>query len=133
KILLVLLLVGGLGLLTVRLRKYDPSIGSYSMQEGEHQFLEGAHRNEKAEEDGIPYLVYQVLPDLFPELFAVGPDDPYGLVRVPGRELPIGFVRTHYDGIEWVTHNCSLCHVASFRTSEDYLPIILLVAPAGYW
>lgn len=131
RVLLAIVLVAGVGLLIVRWRKYNPAIGSYSMAECEQEFLNGTYRNE--EQQGIPSYVAEALPEMFPELFRADSEAEFRFVRAPGRDLPIGLVKTQYDGIEWITHNCSLCHVAGIRSSQQTATVILPGAPAGYW
>jgi hypothetical protein len=109
-------------------RKYDSEIQAYSMTEGEELFLYGVYENE--EENGIPYLVYKILPEMFPNLFPEGYDN-FGFITIPRRELPLGLVKTEYDHIQWVTNNCALCHSESVRTSPDSKPIIVPGGSAG--
>ncbi|HVG23152.1 MAG TPA: hypothetical protein VND45_03270 [Thermoanaerobaculia bacterium] len=82
----------------------------------------------------MPLVVFQVLPDMFPDRFQpAGPKEgdwiqQYGFVRNTTGEnygLPHGFAVSHYRPrsggplpVHFVGFSCGLCHTANFRTTE---------------
>ena len=81
-------------------------------------------------DQGIPYRIWQVLPELFPEyLPRAGGYESFGLLVEPGHETPVGIPKK-VIGFERVGINCGLCHSGSFRTSADQPLTIVPTAPA---
>jgi len=79
---------------------------------------------------GIPYYLWLVLPRVFPELMpGPGGYKSFGVVWEEGRELPVGFSKKRV-GFERVTNNCAVCHVATYRLSEDEVPQVVVAGPA---
>ena len=78
----------------------------------------------------VPYWVWKVLPDMFPEKLP-GPNGwaSLGLIVPDGADLPVGFAKRKI-GYESVEANCSLCHTAQFRRTPDSRPEIALGGPA---
>ncbi|MGZ5032332.1 MAG: c-type cytochrome [Usitatibacter sp.] len=80
-----------------------------------------------AEQDaGIPYWIFYVLPRMFPEKLP-GPGG-YASLGVPweqGQELPMGFTKK-VIGFPRVANNCAVCHVATYRTTPDSIPIFVV-------
>lgn len=68
---------------------------------------------------GIPYLIWQVLPRIFPE-YLPGPGGyrAFGIPWEPGQELPVGFAKKRV-GFDRITNNCAICHMATYRMSPD--------------
>lgn len=82
--------------------------------------------------NGLPYWVWKVLPDMFPEkLPAQGKGyEAFGLIQEPDRETPIGFsVRRVY--IDRVGMNCAICHTGTVRESPQSQPRIISGMPAN--
>jgi mono/diheme cytochrome c family protein len=81
-------------------------------------------------EAGIPFLVWEVLPDVFPE-YLPGPGGyaSLGMIYEPGAERPIGIPKENVGAIPRVGLNCALCHTSTYRTSVDATPVIVLGAP----
>jgi mono/diheme cytochrome c family protein len=82
--------------------------------------------------NGLPYWVWKVLPDMFPEkLPAPGKGyEAFGLIQEPDRETPIGFsVRRVY--IDRVGMNCAICHTGTVRESPQSQPRIISGMPAN--
>lgn len=78
----------------------------------------------------IPYWIWKVLPDMFPEkLPGPGGWTSLGLIMEDGHDLPIGFAhrKIGYDSVE---ANCALCHTAQIRPTAAGKPEIVLGAPA---
>jgi mono/diheme cytochrome c family protein len=83
------------------------------------------------EQTGVPYLVWLVLPRLFPEyLPGQGGYASLGVVYEPGKELPVGFSKK-VVGFPRVAFNCAVCHTATVRTKEEENPRIYLAAAAN--
>jgi mono/diheme cytochrome c family protein len=78
---------------------------------------------------GIPYLVWLVLPRIFPDLLpGPGGYKSFGLVWEEGQEMPVGFVKKTIGVFPRVTNNCALCHATTWRASESD---VTHVVPAG--
>jgi mono/diheme cytochrome c family protein len=87
---------------------------------------------------GIPYWIWQVLPVMFPEYL---PTENYqrsgsgytqlGFIQESGQDLPIGFAKDTYLGLEVVTNNCALCHVGSVREIPSSLPQVITTMPSN--
>jgi hypothetical protein len=82
-------------------------------------------------DQGIPYRIWQVLPDLFPEyLPRPGGYGAFGLLQEAGHDTPVGIPKK-VIGFERVGINCALCHSGSFRTDPQLQqPTIVPTAPA---
>ena len=81
--------------------------------------------------NGIPYWVWKVLPVMFADYL---PGEGYaslGFIEEPGHDLPIGFARGPYQGIDVVTPNCATCHVGSLRQSPDGPSQVITTMPAN--
>jgi RoxA-like, cytochrome c-like/Cytochrome C oxidase, cbb3-type, subunit III len=82
--------------------------------------------------NGIPYWIWKVLPDMFPDKLPVPGKgyEGFGLIQEPGHDMPIGFsVRRVY--IDRVGMNCGLCHTGTVRDSPQSQPRIILGMPAN--
>jgi hypothetical protein len=94
--------------------KVDPNA---SLRTDEELFKYGSLGTES--EKGIPTLVWEVLPDLFPKYLPEGAgasDHPYaafGLIYEDGAARPIGFSERTVSGVPRVGVNCALCHTAT--------------------
>lgn len=91
-------------------------------------FLYGSIGNE--EERGVPYLIWLVLPRIFPE-YLPGPGGyaSIGIMAHDGHEMPIGFSKVNI-GVARVGVNCALCHTATVRAAQGDAPMIYPGAPA---
>lgn len=85
-----------------------------------------------AENDrGLPYLVWMVLPRIFPEMMpGPGGYKSFGLVWEEGQEVPVGFAKKTV-GFPRLTNNCALCHTATWRAGED-APVHVVPAGPGH-
>lgn len=129
-ILLALALIVGLTVLAVGgvlLARYSGESTPYYADEVEH-FKYGSIGTERA--SGIPYRVWQALPELYPDTFAPAVergDGPYAVfgflyeVNAEGapRDLPIGISRRTVSGVDLVWFNCAVCHTGTWRTDEE--------------
>lgn len=82
-------------------------------------------------EEGLPYLIWVVLPAAFPE-YLPGPGGyaSLGLVWEQGRETPVGFSKKTI-GFPRIGINCALCHCGTYRTDENQSPVVVPGAPAN--
>jgi len=78
----------------------------------------------------IPYLVFKVLPRMFPEkLPGPGGWASFGFIIEDGSDLPIGFAKRDI-GFPTVEATCSLCHTGSYRESPSSKPKLIYGGPA---
>src|SRR5918993_3250115 len=82
---------------------------------------------------GVPYWVWRVLPEVFPDKLPNRPGDGYArlgfIYETPASDLPIGASR----GAGWLPRvglNCATCHVGSYREAPGAPPAIVLGMPA---
>lgn len=104
-----------------KLRTYPES--TISMQDGERLFKAAVFENH--DNEGIPYWIFKVLPDLYPAVFKPGYAN-IGFVYEPGADLPLGFNKSVRHDIEFVTHNCANCHAGSYRLSANSAPVVVM-------
>ncbi|MCW8108934.1 hypothetical protein OPS25_10560 [Alteromonas ponticola] len=82
-------------------------------------------------EAGLPYWIYMVLPQMFPEyLPGNGGYASLGLPWEEGQALPVGFTKKTI-GFPRVGNNCGMCHTTPYRTSESSPPVYV-IAGAGH-
>jgi hypothetical protein len=96
----------------------------------EQWFAYGSIGNESAE--GIPFEVWRVLPELFPEYLPErgrGGYQSLGFFQEPGRDTPVGFSKKTV-GFPRVGFNCAACHSGTYRTSESGERELVLTAAA---
>ena len=82
-------------------------------------FNHGSIGNETRQ--GLPYWIWRVLPEIFPEHLP-GRKDGYGSLGLfweAGEELPVGLARTQIGVVEFVSPNCAFCHQGSYRLRAD--------------
>lgn len=71
------------------------------------------------QEEGIPYWIWRVLPDVFPQhLPGEGGYAALGMLWEEGEATPAGFSRKTI-GFPRIAINCAACHTASYRIAED--------------
>jgi len=82
---------------------------------------------------GVPYWVWRVLPDVFPEYLPDRPGNGYArlgfIYESPTDERPIG-ASYREDPLPTQGLNCALCHTGVLRESPDAPPQIILGMPA---
>ena len=78
-------------------------------------FNHGSIGNEDRE--GLPYWIWRVLPQMFPEYLPHGRDGyaSLGLYWEAGAELPVGLSKKTLGVIPRVAPNCAFCHQGSYR------------------
>jgi hypothetical protein len=80
--------------------------------------------------NGIPYWIWKVLPEMFPEKLPGQGYASLGLIVEPGKDTPIGFSeRTVF--IKRVGLNCSVCHSGTYRESPSGRATLVLGMPAN--
>ena len=88
---------------------------------------------------GIPYWIWRVLPEMFPEYLPDGGKGGYGALGFvvetdangyPLRDRPIGFSVRRIEGVERVSINCAACHTSTYREKPGDAPKVLLCMPA---
>ena len=78
-------------------------------------FNHGSIGNEEAQ--GLPYWIWRVLPQLFPEHLPANKDGfgAFGVFWRNGDDVPIGFSEKTLGVIPRVAPNCAFCHQGSYR------------------
>jgi hypothetical protein len=94
----------------------------------EDHFKYGSIGSEAA--NGIPYWIWKVLPDLFPEKLSGKGYAFFGFVYEPGQEIPIGLARRRVI-IDRLGMNCAICHTGTVRDTPTSTPRIYLGMPAN--
>ena len=78
---------------------------------------------------GVPYWVWRVLPEVFPDKLPNRPGTGYArlgfLYESPSRDLPIGASRSG-GLIPRVGLNCATCHVGTYRADPGTAPAIVI-------
>jgi hypothetical protein len=80
--------------------------------------------------NGLPYWIWKVLPEMFPEKLPGNGYASLGFVFEPGHDLPIGFSRRRVI-IDRVGLNCAICHTGTVRDTPASAPRIVLGMPAN--
>jgi len=112
--LLVLLIALGVPL-GLYLRRDEPVV----YEDVVEQFKYGSVGTE--EEQGVPFLVWAVLPDVFADLLPAGEGSGYerlGFLYEPGSTRPIG-TTIREKPVPLLGVNCSLCHTGTLRAAPD--------------
>jgi mono/diheme cytochrome c family protein len=87
-------------------------------------------------ERGVPYRLWKVLPELFPEHLPGGGKagtgyDAFGMLIEPGSDRPIGFSKRRVLGLELVGMNCAICHAGAVRATPESARQIVLGMPSN--
>ena len=80
---------------------------------------------------GFPYWIFQVLPEVCPDLLPGKGYQSLGFIFEPGRDLPVGMSKRRHLGIDRVFLNCAVCHTATVRTAPDAKPMLVSGMPAN--
>jgi hypothetical protein len=109
--------------------KFTPNAPVDYADIGDH-FKYGSIGSEPA--NGIPYWIWKVMPDMFPEKLPKQGKGyaGFGLLEEPGRDTPIGF-SVRRVMIDRVGMNCALCHTGTVRDTAQSQPRIILGMPAN--
>jgi hypothetical protein len=83
---------------------------------------------------GLPYWLWKVLPEMFPEYLPGKGLESLGFIFDPRRpkdkDLPVGVSRRNVQGIDRVFLNCAICHVGTVRDTPESKPKIYTGMPA---
>ena len=71
--------------------------------------------------NGIPYWIFKVMPDMFPEKLPGKGYASLGFIEEPGRDLPVGFSVRRVI-VDRVGLNCGVCHTGTVRESPGSQP-----------
>lgn len=82
-------------------------------------------------EFGMPYWIWRVLPELFPEKLPGKGYESLGFIVEKGRDLPVGVSKRRYRGFDLVWLNCAFCHTGSVRETPQSEPRIIPAMPAN--
>ena len=80
--------------------------------------------------NGVPYWIWKVLPELFPDKL---PDRGYsslGFIQEPGKDLPVGFSKRRVF-IDRVGLNCAVCHTGTLRETPQSDRQVITAMPAN--
>jgi len=87
-------------------------------------------------ERGVPYRLWKVLPEMFPEHLPGGGNagtayEAFGMLVEPGMDRPIGFSKRRVLGLDLVGMNCAICHAGSVRATPESQRQIVLGMPSN--
>ena len=108
-------------------RRFNPDFPVVHTDIREH-FKYGSIGSEEA--NGIPYWIWKVLPDMFPEKLPGGGYASLGFVYEPGRAEPVGLARRKIF-IDRLGMNCAICHTGTVRDTPGSPRRIYLGMPAN--
>lgn len=116
-------------LVTLVFFKYIPDAAIDYADINEH-FKYGSIGSESV--NGIPFWIWKVLPDMFPEKLPVAGKgyEGFGLIQEPDKETPVGFSVRRVI-IDRVGMNCALCHTGTVRDTPQSQPRIISGMPAN--
>ena len=82
---------------------------------------------------GLPYWIWRVLPDVFPDKLPNRPGPAYARLgftyETPARDLPMGATKSA-DWVPRVGLNCATCHSGAYRDAPGAAPRVVLGMPA---
>ena len=125
RIALLVLVVAVLGVFIIRFTVEKP-VDYEAIQD---QFKYGSIGSEPV--NGLPYWIWRVLPEMFPEALPGKGYASFGFLYEEGRDLPIGIAQRRVQGINRVWLNCAVCHTGTVRTTKDSPPQIYVGMPAN--
>jgi len=82
---------------------------------------------------GIPYWIWKVLPQMFPEYLPENGKDGYaslGFIYEPGKDIPVGFSQRQVF-VNRVGLNCAVCHTGTLRETPESPPQVISAMPAN--
>ncbi len=82
------------------------------------------------QKSGIPYWIFKVLPDMFPEKLPGKGYASLGFLQEQGRDLPIGFSQRRM-AVDLVGLNCAVCHTGTVRDTPQSQPRIIVGMPSN--
>ena len=79
---------------------------------------------------GIPYWIWKVLPEMFPDKLPGEGYESLGFLYEPGKDLPIGISKRRFRPLlDSVGLNCAMCHTSTVRDTPEGEPRIVLGMP----
>lgn len=97
--------------------------------DAEQQFKYGSVGSEH--EFGVPYWLWRVLPEMFPDKLPGKGYESLGFIYEPGHDLPVGVSKRRYRGFDMVWLNCAFCHTGSVRESAHGERRVIAGMPAN--
>jgi hypothetical protein len=114
--------------LAIRLQRDSP----VTYDNPEDHFKYGSTGGER--DAGLPYWLWKVLPEMFPEHLPGKGLESIGFIfdptRPKDRDLPVGVSKRNVQGIDRVFLNCAVCHVGTVRDTPASKPRIYTGMPA---
>ncbi|MDF5725217.1 MAG: c-type cytochrome [Rhizonema sp. PD37] len=80
--------------------------------------------------NGIPYWIWKVLPEIFPDKLPSKGYTSLGFIEEQGKDLPIGFSKRRVF-IDRVGLNCAVCHTGTLRSSPNSKREVITTMPAN--
>ncbi|MBG1242451.1 c-type cytochrome [Nostoc sp. NZL] len=80
--------------------------------------------------NGIPYWIWKVLPELFPDKLPGKGYTFLGFIKEPDKDLPIGFSQRRVF-IDRVGLNCAVCHTGTLRDTPNSEHQVITTMPAN--
>ncbi|MFS0518666.1 c-type cytochrome [Nostoc sp. UIC 10607] len=80
--------------------------------------------------NGIPYWIWKVLPELFPDKLPEKGYTSLGFIKEPDKDLPIGFSQRRVF-IDRVGLNCAVCHTGTLRDTPNSEHQVITTMPAN--
>lgn len=80
--------------------------------------------------NGVPYWIWKVLPELFPDKLPAKGYESLGFIAEPNKDLPIGFSKRRVF-IDRVGLNCAVCHTGTLREKQSSDRQIITAMPAN--
>ncbi|WP_448274889.1 cytochrome c [Nostoc sp. DSM 114160] len=80
--------------------------------------------------NGIPYWIWKVLPELFPDKLPGKGYTSLGFIKEPDKDLPIGFSQRRVF-IDRVGLNCAVCHTGTLRNTPNSEHQVITAMPAN--
>ncbi len=80
--------------------------------------------------NGVPYWIWKVLPDVFPDKLPGKGYDSLGFIHEPGKDLPVGFSKRRVF-LDRVGLNCAVCHTGTLRETPQSEHQVIAAMPAN--
>src|SRR3954462_5739424 len=80
---------------------------------------------------GIPSGIFKALPELCRDYLPGEGWQSLGFVFEEGMDGPIGTSKRHHLGFDRIGLNCSVCHVATYRTTPESRPVAAVGRPGN--
>lgn len=80
--------------------------------------------------NGVPYWIWKVLPEMFPDKLPGKGYASLGFIEEPGNDLPIGFSKRRIF-VDRVGLNCAVCHTGTLRDTASSKHQIITTMPAN--